>query len=465
MTDDLFASPDPQPAVSDDGVPRDRWGRYLLPSLPKTTAKGGFGAASKKTAGWTRATTFAKSIADTFALNRWGERMAIKGITMREELYALAAATPLEDRDALDKIVEDAKRAAGSKKSADLGTALHKFTESLDRGLTPIIPKPWQRDVAAYRALTAQYGFVIPEKAIERIVVVDKYNVAGTFDRIAKLTQDVTLELANGPQVILQAGQWVILDLKTGRDLSYGWNEIAIQLALYAMADAIWNPEDWRYEKMPKVSQKWALVVHLPVGEAKAQLVALELTHSMEAAQLCWDVRLWRKARTLTHVIGVAEAPPAPDLAEPVKVAIDPEAGAENNQAALVAEEAQAMNRQGREQALRDTDPAPGLDNALAVARAKAEAKKAMAAIPTHPVVVTGDDIAVRAEENAKMAVIHPEENATISVHAPSWADRVKAATTRAELSALWKDAKAAGEWTDELTELGKEQISKMASR
>lgn len=438
MADDLFASPDPQPAASDDGVPRDRWGRYLLPSLPKTTAKGGFGASSKKTAGWTRATTFAKSIADTFALNRWGERMAIKGITMREELYALAAATPLEDRDALDKIVEDAKRAAGSKKSADLGTALHKFTESVDRGLTPIIPKPWQRDVAAYRALTAQYGFVIPEKAIERIVVVDKYNVAGTFDRIAKLTQDVTLELADGPQVILTAGEWVILDLKTGRDLSYGWNEIAIQLALYAMADAIWNPEDWRYEKMPKVSQKWALVVHLPVGAAKAQLVALDLESSMEAAQLCWDVRLWRKARTLTHVIGVAEAPPTPDMGEPVKVAIDPETSPE---------------------------VAPGLDDALAVARAKAEAKKAMAAIPTHPVVVSDDDIATRAEENAKMAVIHPEENATISVHAPSWADRVKAATTRAELSALWKDAKAAGEWTDELTELGKEQISKMASR
>lgn len=445
---DIFDTPDE--VVSDGEVLRDRWGRYLLPALPKLTAKGALAAPAKVNKPWTRATTFAKAIADTFALNAWSQRMAIKGIAMREDLYALTAATPLEDRDKLNEIVEEAKKAAGARKAASLGTAVHAFTEAIDRGESPTIPKPWQRDVTAYRALLAQHGLSIPAKAIERIVINEKFGVAGTLDRIAKLTQDLTFEQPGGDVVTLPSGAWFILDLKTGRDLSYGWNEIAIQLYLYASADAMWNPDTWRYEKMPAVSQEWALVVHLPVGEATATLEAINLTVAAKATPLAYEVRNWRKTRAMVYVIGTAEAPPAADTTEPVLEAVDPAAGVV-------------------------PDPvAPGLNEALAVAksRAKADARKLAAEVLGTP--ITDDDI-LEAHNNQRRNLNGPPMEAdnvadhervemapTVTVKPATWEDKVKAATTKQELSALWKAGTAAGEWSDTLTALGKEQMSKM---
>jgi hypothetical protein len=422
---DVFASAETaQP--DEGGVRRDRYGRYMIPKLPKLTAKGAFGAVGKGEVAWTRATTFAKAIADTFALNAWMQRMAIKGIAMREDLYALTAATPLENRKDLDAIVEDAKKAAGAKNAATLGTALHGFTEALDRGQQVTIPKPWQRDTTAYRALLAQYGLSIPAKAIERIVVVERFGVAGTFDRIAQLTQDITFAKMSGAIVSIPKGTWVILDLKTGRDLSYGWNEIAIQLYLYASADGIWNPETWRFEKMPAVSQDWALVVHLPVGNARAELIALDLSSVERAAELCYEVRNWRTHRTLTHSIGVAEAPPAPDLSAPVKEAVDPS----------------------------PAEVAPGLDEKLAEAKAKADARKMASEVLGTQILADPEMVTEDRERD--------EPSPTLTVRPATWADKVLAATTKEELSALWKAGQAAGEWTDALTALGKEQLSKM---
>jgi len=421
---DVFASAETT-VVDEDKVKRDRWGRYMLPVLPqKKTAKGAFAAPAKGEVPWTRATTFAKAIADTFALNAWMQRMAIKGVTMREDLYALTAATPIENRKELDEIVEEAKKAAGAKVAASLGTALHSFTESLDRGEEIQVPKAWKRDTTAYSALLKEYGLRIPAKAIERIVVVNKFRVAGTFDRIAQLTRDIEFSVDEHHTVTIPKDTWVILDLKTGRDLSYGWNEISIQLYLYAVADAIWNPDSWRYEAMPQVSQDWALVVHLPVGKARAELIALDLSGVATGAQLCYDAREWRRHRTITHSIGVAESPLV--MAELKKPESRP---VEETEALLEASAAAAAKVR--------SEVAPGLDEALAAAKAAASAA-------------------------AIAALEEVEAQPPTRVRPASWTDKVKAATTKEELSDLWKAGQAAGEWTDALTALGKEQIAKM---
>lgn len=367
MTDkNPFASGDE--SVEDDGVKRDRYGRYLLPKFRQ------FGPGSKTETGHTRATTFAKSMSDTFVLSQWGVRMAIKGLAMRPDLYALTAATPLDDRDKLNAIGEQAKEAAGAKSSASLGTALHAFTEQVDRGDDVVVPAPWDRDVAAYTALVKAAGLEFRPELIERIVVVNRFGVAGTFDRLARLTRDLTVKLPGRKfPITLKAGSWVVLDLKTGRDLSYGMNEIAIQLGLYAEADAMWNRDTGEYEKLPPLDQNVALVIHLPVGQAKAELIAVDIAAGREAADLCHKVREWRKVRGLSTVVAVGE-------------------GTEDPQ----------------------------------IAAARAHGSK--------------------------------------PVRVATWEERIRNATSGPELSAIWKEATAAGQWTLALAELGKQQLSKFAT-
>lgn len=266
MTD--FDTPRPEPK-------RDRYGRYLLPhpdggnELP-----------------WTRATTFAKSISDTFGLTKWELRMAVKGVASRSDLYALAAATPIEDKAKLDRIAADAKEVAAASSGANLGSALHGFTERLDRGEQVDVPAPWLADVRAYHAALTAAGVRILPHLIERIVVVPDLKVAGTLDRIVDPSGGDPLRIA---------------DVKTGKDLSYGWLEIAIQLALYARATAIWDDTRRTYEPMPVVDLDRALVMHLPVGKAQCDLYTVDIAAGWEAAQVCHAVRQWRNRKGLAE--------------------------------------------------------------------------------------------------------------------------------------------------------------------
>lgn len=270
---DQFDTPTAAVGTPDDGQEFDRWGRYKIPH-PVTG----------KPAAWTRATTYAKSIADTFALTKWQMRMAVKGLASRADLYALAASTPVDDRDRLDKIAEDAKEAAAASAGANSGTALHAFTEQLDRGEQPKVPAPWDADVRAYQATLAGHGVGVGREYIECKTVIPALGVAGTFDRINTYR-----------------GGLIIGDLKTGKNLEYGWLEIAIQLALYSRGTHIWDPRTRTFRPMPAVDQNIALVYHLPAGQARCDIYEVDIAAGWEAAQLCGEVREWRKRKGLAR--------------------------------------------------------------------------------------------------------------------------------------------------------------------
>lgn len=261
---------------------RDRWGRYKLPHPRR---------GETNLIPWTRATTFAKSISDTYGLAKWQVRMAVKGMTLRPDLFALAASAAITDKTTLDKVADAAKEAAGTSSGANQGTALHAFTEQLDRGESLIVPPPWDADVRAYAQTMTAAQFAVNPDLIERIIVVDDLGVAGTFDRI----------------LCRPDGRLMIGDLKTGQNLDFGWLEIAIQLALYAHGDAMWNGVTGRYEPMPVVDKDTAIVMHLPVGAARCTLFTVDIAAGWEAAQLCREVRAWRTRRTLASPFAVPE--------------------------------------------------------------------------------------------------------------------------------------------------------------
>lgn len=269
-TDDITATTTPGPA-------RDRHGRYLLPD-PATGIE----------RAWTRATTWARTLSDTTGLHRWECRMVAKGVTLRPDLYALAAAAPDGDTAALDALCEGAREAAAASAGSNLGTALHKFTERHDRGEHVTPPAPWDADLAAYAAALAAAGITIDPAHIERVTPVPALGVAGTLDRIAAVP-------GHG---------LVIADVKTARDLRYSWTEIAIQLAIYARGAGLWTGAG--YDPMPPVSTSRALVIHLPAGQARCGLHWIDITAGWDAARLAGQARAWRGRRDLARPYAAA---------------------------------------------------------------------------------------------------------------------------------------------------------------
>lgn len=303
---------------------RDRFGRYLIPH-PDT---------GKETA-WTRSTTFAKSISDTYALSQWGLRMALLGATVRPDIVQRAHGKHVKaDKALLDELTADLKNAAGDKVAANLGTSMHSFTEMADRAwhfpggplsILDQVPPDCRGMVVTYINLLQQTGLEPVPHLIEFTTVVKQYGVAGTSDNCYKVTKPLVLKIGRA-EVHLAPGEYVIGDKKTGKDLDYGWQEIVIQLATYAhgintagvwdRANEMWEPDPLSRFDAPgtKVRLDAGVVVHLPVdkeSEKQPAVYGVDLESGWNAAVLCERVRAWRKVRSLASPVMVSEAPEA----------------------------------------------------------------------------------------------------------------------------------------------------------
>lgn len=303
---------------------RDRYGRYLIPH-PDTG----------KEQAWTRATTFAKSISDTFTLSQWQGRMTLLGATLRPDIVRRAHGKHVkQDKNLLNELVEDLKNAAGAKVAANDGTAMHSFTELADRAWhTPEgprsvmeqIPPDSRPMVETYISLLEQQGLEPVPDLIEFTTVVKQYGVAGTSDNCYRVTRPLKLKIGR-TEVMLNPGEYVIGDKKTGKDLDYGWQEIAIQLAVYAQGlntCGKWDRHEEKWHPKPlgdaAVRLDVGVVIHLPVdptSEKTPTVYGLDLESGWNAAVLCDRVRLWRKARNLAAPVLVSEFDPV----RPVRV-------------------------------------------------------------------------------------------------------------------------------------------------
>jgi hypothetical protein len=233
---------------------------------------------------WTRATTIAGTLADRYGLEKWAQRNTVLGLGLRQDLYALAASCTADDKQQLQKIVDQAQEAAKAQSGANLGTALHRLTERIDTGEQLDVPDTWKPDVDAYCQTLADSHIRIHADWIERIVVNPDYQVAGTLDRMVTLGDNPT---------------FMVADLKTGQDVvKYGMTEIALQLALYANATHVWNGTS--YDPMPPVNKERALVIHLPVGKGECTIHEVDIAAGKEAVRLAMSVRDWRKRSDLS---------------------------------------------------------------------------------------------------------------------------------------------------------------------
>lgn len=305
---------------------RDRFGRYLIPH-PDTG----------KEQAWTRATTFAKSISDTYALSQWGLRMALLGATVRPDIVQRAHGKHVKaDKQLLDELTADLKNAAGDKVAANLGTSMHSFTEMADRawhspgGARSVlnqVPEEARVMVETYIRLLEETGLEPVSHLIEFTTVVKQYGVAGTSDNCYKVTKPLTLKIGRA-EVQFSPGDYTIGDKKTGKDLDYGWQEIAIQLGTYAQGlntAGVWDRHEEKWYPDPlngaKVRLDAGIVIHLPVdkeSEKSPTVYGVDLESGWNAAVLCERVRTWRKVRNLSGPVMVS--------AQGIEVRIHPEA-------------------------------------------------------------------------------------------------------------------------------------------
>jgi hypothetical protein len=274
--------------------PRDGKGRYLLPipgssRIDQATGQPIPGTLERKP--HTRVTNIAKLVRDSYNLEQWGLRMAVKGVGLRADLHMAAAAADIDDKRTLNDIAKQAKDAAAASKGANIGTALHSFTEQVDRGLPVAPPPPYDADVDAYRATMAAHGLTVHPWWIERVLYHPELLIAGTTDRL------------------LMAPGWDrprIGDLKTGGFLSY--DEIALQLALYAYAPCWYDAatDTFGFTADTGVDREKAVVIHLPQGTGSCTVYEVDIAAGWEAVQLALAVRDWRRRRDIARPLGGA---------------------------------------------------------------------------------------------------------------------------------------------------------------
>jgi len=262
-------------------IQRDRWGRPMI--LPAT-------GRSKKRVPYRRTTTFVGCMDDTNGLMKWQARQVAYGMGQRNDLVLAASAANPDDKKTLHDIAEKAKEAAKSSAAADIGTALHTFTERLDRGL-PVgnVPAEYQADLDAYQAATEAIEWV----GIETFRVHDEWQIAGTADRLGRFPWSDRIK---------------ICDIKTG-SIDYP-HKMAMQLAMYARMKPYDVATDTRGTDPGEIDLNHGVIIHLPAGQGRCTLYEIDIAKGWGACLIARQVWSWRGTKELTRPMTLEPPPP-----------------------------------------------------------------------------------------------------------------------------------------------------------
>lgn len=309
-TPDEFLDPaEPEVKLNVSGQPparRDYLKRYIVvdPDLGdfRRTKK------ERKPFGITRATTFNKHAQNTIALNQWSKRNVVMGASLRPDIlrraHGLHHDKSREEREALDRIVDELETAAGAKVAADEGSFLHEFCDQVDAGLKTWqdAPTAYQQDIKRYVEALAAAGLEPVPGLIERTTFIREYGgVCGTFDRV----------FYHRP-----SGQYIVGDLKTGKTMKYAMDETECQIWTYAhgvnqTGIYDWNTDTWvtplnaggpDYDVVHEVSETVGVIVHMPVQGPEAGEVYLRfanLERGRAYAELNNAVKSYEKSKVL----------------------------------------------------------------------------------------------------------------------------------------------------------------------
>ena len=262
---------------------------------------------------YTRSSTLGNALANDEGLMLWKQRMAVIGVASRRDLV-LAVNAHREDPKKVGEIVEQGMEAAEAGAAATTGTALHDLCDQYDAGRTPYVPEEFADDIPAYLHATRNIEMV----ASECFCVCDEIETAGTPDRIGRLRAPLRAPTGipgvDPGTVLVEAGQLVVVDIKTGAKLDFGHLKFAVQFAVYSRSMlydiSAGRTVIYKGEPIPvgdrrtfvageTVNQDWGLIVHLPASSGNATLRPVRVADGWEIAQLAVAAREQAKRKDL----------------------------------------------------------------------------------------------------------------------------------------------------------------------
>lgn len=242
-----------------------------------------------KTLRYRRPSGYGKVLDDENALVDWRIWKAMQGVAKSKALQAKIGVTRDEDKTEKKALREEAMDRGAANEAADTGTALHAMTARIEDA-TDIWdpPEAYAADLAAYVATLEEFGLV--SEMVEVHMVNDAYRAAGTADRIYRLTKDLV-----GPDGrVIEAGTLILADIKTGKSLDFSLPGYVVQMALYADGQ-LYDIHTERRLATPEINGSWTMLVHLPVGKARCELLWCSITLGLQGALLSFDVKQWQK--------------------------------------------------------------------------------------------------------------------------------------------------------------------------
>ena len=254
----------------------------------------GQGAAKKRS--YTRTTTFIDVLEDKSNIAEWKARKVLQGVAMDPSLLRDVldyGDSDREGRDWLNRRAEVAADKAGANEKSAKGTHLHEVSELVDSG-TPLSSIPNltladQADIKAYEVGTRDLVDIV---LMEKLMVHDELQVAGTPDRVSHLKR----EMVAPDGTVIHPDSLLITDLKTGR-VDYGKLKMAMQLSIYSRSRLYF--QDGRRREVHGLRTDWGLIMHLPAGEANLTIYWADLNAGWDAVLLAREVRKVRSTKAL----------------------------------------------------------------------------------------------------------------------------------------------------------------------
>ena len=232
--------------------------------------------------------TVAKIPTDTYNLEQWAQRMVAIGLATDPALLENVAAH-IDNRDRLNDICENAKRAAKAHQAADRGTQMHRVLELVLLGQDDKLLTAQQKsDAEVLKRTLDRYRLTPHQDMAEQFVIWPHYTIAGRFDAILEQPD----------------GTLILTDLKSGPNAVAFPQSVSIQLALYAraplMSGGIEASGDrsvitkWR-ELPERLDRRFGYVLLVTPDDTVGTLHRIDIEHGWSAAQMALKVSEWRK--------------------------------------------------------------------------------------------------------------------------------------------------------------------------
>jgi len=243
---------------------------------------------------YSRPSGWGSDLDDESNLVTWKIDRAMEGVASDPSICAIVASNLGNKQGAKERRERAIQRGRGDE-AADIGTALHKMTERVERADGFCAPEPYASDIAEYLTCLDHAG--LTSEYIECHLVNDEMRAAGTADRIYRAHRPL---MVPGFDVIVP-GQFILGDLKTGKRLDYSLPGFAIQLALYCDAVFYDVATNVRSPLPDNMRTDVALLVHMPAGQINCEFHWIDLQVGREGAEIVRRVRAWRKRDDFTQ--------------------------------------------------------------------------------------------------------------------------------------------------------------------